>query len=98
LSRPRANPWLTLGFDAWQLALEANTVIGLRMMKAAAGGPAAELEASRMVTEKVAAAFDLQAQLVSAVLTGAHAGAPSKAVAMYRRKVRANRRRLLKGG
>ncbi|RYF88731.1 MAG: hypothetical protein EON95_19885 [Caulobacteraceae bacterium] len=81
-----------------QLAMEANTVIGLRLLKAAAGGPAADLEAGRMISEKVSAAFDLQAQLVTAALTGAHAGAPSRAVAMYRRKVRANRRRLLKGG
>ncbi|HYE46005.1 MAG TPA: hypothetical protein VEA44_09570 [Caulobacter sp.] len=98
MSRTRGNPWLTLGFDAWQLAFEANTVIGLRLMKAAAGGAAAELEASRMISEKLTAAVELQGQLMTAALTGGHAAAPAKAVAMYRRKVRANRRRLLKGG
>ncbi len=38
------------------LAAESQQVIGLRMMKAALGGPKAQAEASLMVTEKIAAA------------------------------------------
>ena len=93
-----ANPWMTLSLNAMRLTMEANTVIGLRMMKAAAGGPAAKTEATRMVTEKIEAAMAVQAQMLTAGLTGAASyRAPAKAVALYRRKVRANRRRLLAG-
>jgi hypothetical protein len=38
------NPWLRVTMDAWALGFEASSVIGLRMMKLAAGGPAAEVE------------------------------------------------------
>jgi hypothetical protein len=37
--------------DAWLLAVEASSVIALRMMRATTGGAAAE--ASRMVNEKI---------------------------------------------
>jgi len=56
----RGNPWVRLGVNAWSLGLEAFMVIGLRTMKIAAGGPAAEIETRRMVDEKVNAAVALQ--------------------------------------
>jgi hypothetical protein len=47
--------WMKLTKDASMLALESQEVIGLRLMKLALGGRAASREATRMVTEKVAA-------------------------------------------
>jgi hypothetical protein len=85
---------LRLGLDAWTLGMEAASVIGLRMMKAAAGGPAAEAEGRRMVGEKIAAAADLQLMAMTGALGMTGAGAAAKTLAHYRRKVRANRRRL----
>jgi hypothetical protein len=54
----RRDPWTSLAFDSWSLGLEASTVIGLRMMKLAAGGAAAQTEAKLMVGEKMAAGHD----------------------------------------
>jgi hypothetical protein len=92
----RGNPWLHLGMDSLWLGAEAQGVIALRMMKFAVGGPAAAAEAQLMVAEKLRAAAETQAQLVTSVLTGQGHLAPARAVAGYRRKVRANRRRLAK--
>lgn len=66
------------------------------MMKLAAGGPAAKAEAELMVSEKMAAAVALQALALTGGLGFNPQGAALKAVAHYRRKVRANERRLLK--
>ena len=93
----RANPWFSVGLDAWTLAAESSAVIGLRMMKLAAGGVAAETEAQRMVVEKVEAALALQSLAISGGLGLSANGAAAKSLAHYRRKVRANRRRLAKG-
>ncbi len=88
--------WLRLGWNAWALGMEASAVIGLRTMKIAAGGAAAEAEALRMVSEKVEAAAALQAMAMTGALGFTAQAASSKAVAHYRRKVQANRRRLTK--
>jgi hypothetical protein len=90
----RGNPWLRLGFDAWSLGLESSAVIGLRVIKLASGGPAAAAEARRMVGEKVEAGLALQAMTLTGALGVTPHGAAAKTVAHYRRKVRANRRRL----
>ena len=91
------NPWLRLGWDSWALGLEASSVIGLRLVKIAAGGAEGEAESRRMVTEKVDAGLALQ----TAALTGGLGLTPlsyaAGTVSHYRRKVRANRRRLKKG-
>ena len=89
-------PWLDVSMKAWALGLESSSVIGLRMMKMAAGGAAAELEAGRMVGEKVEAAIALQTLAMTGGLGPTAHGAASKSIAHYRRKVRANRRRLAK--
>ncbi len=88
------NPWLKLTYDAIQLGMEAQTVIGLRVMKAMTGGPGANAEASRMITEKIEATMELQTSLMANALNEPHVGA-TKAVAMYRKKVQANRKRLM---
>jgi hypothetical protein len=69
------------------LAVEAQTVIGLRLMMLGAGGTAAQTELHRMMSEKVSA-------LVEATATLASGGSAHKAIAGYRKHVRANSRRL----
>jgi hypothetical protein len=74
-------------YDAAMLSIEAQSVIGLRMMKLAAGGRHAQAEANRMVMEKISASMAATATL----LTG---GSAHAVVAQVRRKVRSNSRRL----
>ena len=88
------NPWIGLTTDAWALGLEASWVIGLRTMKLAAGGAAATAEADLMLREKVEAGMALQAKAMSGGLGATPAAAMANTLTHYRRKVRANRRRL----
>lgn len=88
------NPWTRLTLDAWSLGLEASTVIGLRMMKLAAGGAAAQAEAARMVQEKVRAGQALGVKAVTGALGFTVEQAAASTLSHYRLKVRANRRRL----
>ena len=75
------------------LALEANQVIAMRVMKLMLGGKRAQREANLMVSEKIDAAVKAGASL----MTGASA---EKIIRQYRRRVAANAKRLgqLKGG
>jgi hypothetical protein len=92
----RVNPWIRIGFDAWSLGLEASVTMGLRTLKIMAGGMAAEAEAHRMISEKVEAALALQAKALTGGLGMTGPSAAAKTLKHYRRKVRANRRRLAK--
>lgn len=80
------------------LTVEAVSVIGLRSMKMAKGGPAASAEADLMVKEKMEAAWALQSLAMAGALGSTAPGIAAKTVAHYRRRVRANRRRLTKTG
>jgi hypothetical protein len=91
------NPWFRLGLDAWTLGAEAATVMTLRSMKIAAGGAAAEAEAQRMVSEKIEAAQALGVMAVTGALGFTAPGVVGKSIKHYRRKVKANRRRLSRG-
>ena len=91
------NPWLRVGLNAWSLGAESSAVIGLRVMKLAMGGPEAATEAHRMVSEKLEAGRALQVLAATGGLGVTPHGAAARTVAHYRRKVRANRRRLAKG-
>lgn len=82
--------WWKLGMDTTMLAFESQQVIGMRLMKLSVGGAGAQAEAQRMVTEKMAAAGEAALMMASGAST-------AKVVAGYRRKVRANVRRLAKG-
>lgn len=82
--------WWKLGMDATLLAMESQQVIALRLAKLATGGAAAQAEAQHMVTEKIMAAQE-------AALLIATGGSTAGVVAGYRRKVRANARRLSQG-
>jgi hypothetical protein len=92
------NPWLDLSWRALELGAEAQAVMTLRMMKLAVGGSAAAAETQLMITEKVEAAAIAQAHLMTSLMTGTGARGPRRALAHYRRKVRANHRRLSKFG
>jgi hypothetical protein len=88
------NTWLRLNMSMMQLGAEAGGVMALRMMKLAAGGAAATAEAELMVSEKILAAAEIQRNAWTAAFTGAAHLTPQRTIAHYRRKVRANRRRL----
>jgi hypothetical protein len=88
------NPWTRLMFDIWSLGLETSAVIASRTMKLSVGGEAAEREARRMVAEKIEAALSLQTLALTGGLGTTPHSAARKSLAHYRRRVRANRRRL----
>jgi hypothetical protein len=77
--------WVEWTLDAALVGLAVQRVVGLRLMKIAAGGQPARAEAQRMVTEKTAA-------LAEATL--AAGGSPRTVIRRYRTHVRANERRL----
>jgi hypothetical protein len=80
-------------FDASRLWADASMVIALRTWKMMAGGPAAARELERSVSEKVEAGAELAGALVGGRIRSPEAAA-RKAVTLYGRKVRANRKRL----
>ena len=86
--------WWSLGLDAWSLGLEASQVIAMRTAKVALGGDADGRESRLMVSEKLASVFEMQTALVTGGLGAGPAVATSKVIRHYRRKVRANQRRL----
>jgi hypothetical protein len=61
---------LKLWTDAWQLGLDAQRVIAMRLARISGGGPAADAECRRMVSEKIAAAAAAQAAAASALAGG----------------------------
>jgi len=88
--------WLGLVLDTWRLSAEATLVVPLRLARLARGGPQASREAQRMVAEKIAA----NRTLVRQIAAGAHGKRPDKvasgAMKFYLKRVRANRRRLIR--
>ena len=71
------------------LAIDANRVIGLRLMKLMLGGRGARREAQLMISEKIDAAVEASASLM--------AGASGdEIVRRYRRRVAANAKRLVR--
>jgi hypothetical protein len=81
--------WWRLPWDIAAANLEAQRVIVLRVMKFAEGGRAAQIEAHKMVNEKVLASAEAAATLASG-------GSPEKVVSRYRTIMRANAKRLSK--
>ena len=82
-------PWLRLSLDATMLAVEAQSVIAMRLTSAALGR-GTHAENTRMVTEKAAA-------FVEAATALASGGSAQDVVRGYRKHVRANARRLRRG-
>jgi hypothetical protein len=88
------DPW-KLWTDAWQVGLDAQQVIAMRLVRISAGGAAADAECRRMVSEKVTAAVAAQAAAAAALVGGKGPGkAATAALAPVKRAVRANHRRL----
>ena len=75
--------------DAAMLGFETQQVMHLRMMKIFAGGPKAQSEVLRMVTEKGTA-------LAEATMSLARGGSAQGVIRRYRTHVKTNRRRLSK--
>lgn len=90
------NPWLSLTADVTRLYFEAQDVIGLRLLATAMGDTEAGEEALLMILEKGQAACDAQFLITKSVAAGEIHLAPARAVALYRRRVQANHRRLSK--
>jgi len=89
------NNMMSAWFEAAQFGADSQSVIAMRMMKFASGGPQAATEAHRMVSEKVAAFAEAQGVMLAALMEGSSLdAAAAKAYVPYRRTVRANRRRL----
>lgn len=86
--------WVGASMDAWSLGMEASTVIGLRVAKLAMGGAGAEAEARRMVSEKMQAAYELQMAMVTGQMGASPLAGTRKVIRHYRKKVKANKRRL----
>ncbi|NIJ22107.1 hypothetical protein FHS95_003818 [Sphingomonas naasensis] len=86
--------WASAGIDAWALGMEASAVIGLRVMRMATGGADAAAEAQLMVSEKMQAALELQTAMVTGQLGNTPLASTRKTIRHYRRKVKANRKRL----
>lgn len=82
-------------FEMARFGADVQRVMALRMMRLAAGGPRAVSEARHMVAEKVAAFGEAQLAIAGALAKGDGLdAAAARAYAPYRRRVRANRRRL----
>jgi hypothetical protein len=86
--------WASAGIDAWALGVEASAVIGLRTARMATGGVDAAAEAQLMVSEKMQSMFELQTALVTGQLGSNPLTGTRKVLRHYRRKVKANRKRL----
>lgn len=85
--------WARLMLDASRLWAEAGTVLALRSWRIMAGGPAARREIDRMLSEKVEAGFELAGALASGRV-GSPGAAARKAIGVYGKRVRYNRKRL----
>lgn len=88
--------WPKLMGGAFALGLDAGKVVGLRLAKLGRGGPAARRESMRMVGEKVKAAFDASAIATRSIATGEAHRAPERVLALYRKRVATNSKRLSK--
>jgi hypothetical protein len=90
-------PFTSIYFDLFRLACESSMVVSLRMMTFAAGGARAASEAQLMAVEKLQAASIVAVDGLFGLAGGRSAESIGRsAIAHYRRKVGANRRRLLR--
>jgi hypothetical protein len=93
-------PWsssIALSAQAARMCWDAQAVMFLRCLRIAQGGAKAEAETMRMMTEKVAALAEAQLTATAGALTGSKKQAIAKrALGVYAKRVRRNRRRLSK--
>jgi hypothetical protein len=88
------NAWLALSFQTAQLGLDSQRVIALRLMRLSGGGAAGATEARMMVADKMAALTEAQFAAAGAVLTGDSHKLARKVLRVFKKRVRANKRRL----
>lgn len=82
-----------LAIDSWALWQDAAMVVWLRSMRLAGGGVLAQREARRMVSEKVAANWQLGMDLLARPAE-TPLGLGQRSVRHYVKRVQQNRRRL----
>ena len=89
------NPWFAIARDAGRLAIEAQSVVALRLARLARGGKRGRAEAQRMVVEKAEALGEANAAAARSLVSGESPSASvDKALKIYSRRVKRNRRRL----
>jgi hypothetical protein len=89
------NDWFALSMQTAKLSWEAQAVMALRVMRMTARPAHGQTEARRMATEKVAALGEAQGAASAAVIRGGKSHRVAKKVlGVYKKRVRANRRRL----
>lgn len=93
ISTAATHQWTRLWLDASFVMADAAMVMAMRNMRFMLGGPTAAREGERMMAEKVEAGFELAGALASGRVKTAE-GAARKAVSVYGKRVRANRKRL----
>ena len=91
-TQPAAD-WSRLMVDASQFWADAGMVVALRSWRLMAGGPAARRELERMLSEKVEAGAELAGALAGGRFNSPGAAA-RKALTVYGKRVRENRKRL----
>lgn len=84
--------WSRLMVDASRLWADAGLVVALRSWRIMAGGPVAQREFRRMLSEKAAAGFELAGALAGGATSPE--AVTRKALGVYGKRVRGNRRRL----
>lgn len=86
---------MNVWFESVRFVCEAQSVISMRLMFLAQGGPEAEVEARLMVSEKMTAFADAEVALASALFAGENIMvAAERAYAPLRNRVHANSDRL----
>ena len=85
--------WTRLMVDASRLWADAGAVMALRSWRLMAGGALAQRELERMFSEKVEAGAELAGALAGGRVKSPEAAA-RKAITVYGKRVRGNRRRL----
>jgi hypothetical protein len=89
--------WLAVATNCWLLGAEAVLVVPLRLARLAGGGATAKAEARLMVSEKIEAAGSLLRDIGHGRLGKGAADLSAGAVRHYLLRVRANRKRLMRG-
>ena len=89
-----AKTWPELALEGWWLGAEMSVVIWMRSLRMITGGRLASREAERMVSEKVSAAMTLVPAIMAGGIGQSAEEATGRAIAHYRKPVRANRKRL----
>jgi hypothetical protein len=89
------NPWFTIARDAARLAIDAQSVVALRMARFCRSTEFDWREAQRMTTEKLEALAQVQVATAFSLMAGKRGPAiAKKAIGIYGKRVRRNRRRL----